>query len=509
MGLCETKRNTGNSVLIKDNLQRDTDPKNFYDVIVSIKSIMDISKGGWNIKLSDNFQKNYKNLINNKALKIGIIGNSNKGKSFILSKLSKIQLPEGTSIKTEGLSVKYPDLVLYKERRITLLDSAGLETPVLEENNEKEKKIQINCQGKSVYRFSLTDKQQKDEKGNNNFGKQEKEERENEIFKEKSREKIITESFLQNYIIYNSDILLVVVGILTYSEQKILNKIKSNVKKKLPNKPIICIIHNLITYITVNQVKSYIEETLLKSVTFKIEEHLKINTSIESQTGIAYHERDKDSNIYHLIFANDYSKAGKYYNDYTLQFIEKLYEINTSLEGFNIIETVKERFKDFSKDVLENFQGEMEFDNSPNSIKLKNPKGLKLKKFFIDESGFSYMKEDGFETNYSCYKANNQIIVKIEAPGNCKIDSDIISKGEYVIIKIKGIKEEDEQQKNIENTFYNERKFGKFYLSIPLNQDGFTIKNAPPKIEKKDGIIILTYQLEKIQGRATFSPKKN
>jgi len=141
MGLCETKRNTGNSVLIKDNLQRDTDPKNFYDVIVSIKSIMDISKGGWNIKLSDNFQKNYKNLINNKALKIGIIGNSNKGKSFILSKLSKIQLPEGTSIKTEGLSVKYPDLVLYKERRITLLDSAGLETPVLEENNEKEKKI--------------------------------------------------------------------------------------------------------------------------------------------------------------------------------------------------------------------------------------------------------------------------------------------------------------------------------------------------------------------------------
>ena len=217
MGLCESNRNIGNSVLIKDNLQRNIDPKNFYDVIVSIKSIMDISKGGWNIKLSDNFQKDSKNLINNKALRIGIIGNSNKGKSFILSKLSKIQLPEGTSIKTEGLSVKYPDLVLYKERRITLLDSAGLETPVLEENNEKEKKN--------------LDKQQKDEKGNNNFGKQEKEERENEIFKEKSREKIITESFLQNYIIYNSDILLVVVGILTYSEQKILNKIKSNLKK--------------------------------------------------------------------------------------------------------------------------------------------------------------------------------------------------------------------------------------------------------------------------------------
>ena len=41
----------------------------------------------------------------------------------------------------------------------------------------------------------------------------------NEIFKEKSREKLITELFLQNYIINNSDILLTVVGILTYSEQ--------------------------------------------------------------------------------------------------------------------------------------------------------------------------------------------------------------------------------------------------------------------------------------------------
>ena len=40
-----------------------------------------------------------------------------------------------------------------------------------------------------------------------------------ELFQEKSREKLITELFLQNYIITNSDILILVVGILTYSEQ--------------------------------------------------------------------------------------------------------------------------------------------------------------------------------------------------------------------------------------------------------------------------------------------------
>ena len=89
----------------------------FYDVIVSIKSIKDIIKG-WNITLSEEFEKNYKNNVSERILKIGVIGNSNKGKSFILSKLSKINLPSGTSIKTEGLSIKYPDCKMFKNRKI-------------------------------------------------------------------------------------------------------------------------------------------------------------------------------------------------------------------------------------------------------------------------------------------------------------------------------------------------------------------------------------------------------
>ena len=120
------------------------DPKKFYDVIVPIQSIKDIIKG-WKIKFAENFK--YKEFIKDKFLKIGVIGNSNKGKSFILSKLSKMLFPSGTSIKTEGLSIKYPDLKEYKNRKIVLLDSAGLETPVIKEINEiledKKKKEKI------------------------------------------------------------------------------------------------------------------------------------------------------------------------------------------------------------------------------------------------------------------------------------------------------------------------------------------------------------------------------
>jgi len=153
-----------------------------------------------------------------RLLKIGILGNSNKGKSFILSKLSHISLPFGTSIKTEGLSIKYPDLEIYKNRKIALLDSAGFETPVIKmnknEKGKKDKKINID-----------------------------KEEEEGDYFAEKSREKLITELFLQNYIFHNSDILIVVVGLLTYSEQKLLNKIKYELKSAKLNKTLY-VIHN-------------------------------------------------------------------------------------------------------------------------------------------------------------------------------------------------------------------------------------------------------------------------
>ena len=69
------------------------------------------------------------------------------------------------SIRTEGLSIKYHEINdLHRNGNIVLLDSAGLEAPVLKEEDEKKENL-------------------------------------NDFFKEKSREKLITEYFLQNYII--------------------------------------------------------------------------------------------------------------------------------------------------------------------------------------------------------------------------------------------------------------------------------------------------------------------
>lgn len=77
-----------------------------------------------------------------------MIGNGNKGKLFLLSKISDIPLPIGTNIKTKGLRIKFPDLEKCKNKNILLLDSEGQETHVLNNNkNNKafvEKKLMKN-----------------------------------------------------------------------------------------------------------------------------------------------------------------------------------------------------------------------------------------------------------------------------------------------------------------------------------------------------------------------------
>ena len=101
-------------------------------------------------------------------------------------------------------------------------------------------------------------------------------------------------------------------------------------KGDLSNKSnnIICVIHNLMTYTTIPQVQTYIKEILLRSATFKLEEKDQVNFNTETNSGVCFFEKNSHAKIFHLIFANDYSEAGRIYNDYTLNFMQHLFEVN-------------------------------------------------------------------------------------------------------------------------------------------------------------------------------------
>ena len=79
-----------------------------------------------------------------KTIVVGVIGNGNKGKTFILEKLSGYKIPKGFNVKTIGLSIRYGTS---KEHNVAILDSAGQETPLLKmekENLIEEKKEESN-----------------------------------------------------------------------------------------------------------------------------------------------------------------------------------------------------------------------------------------------------------------------------------------------------------------------------------------------------------------------------
>ena len=441
--------------------------EDFYDIIININSIKQVNQG-WDIKMNERGKLRFEEYKNKQALVIGMIGNSNKGKSFLLSKISKIDLPNGTNIRTEGLSIKYPDLKKYKNRKIVLLDSEGLESPFLFQYYEK--------------RNEVTD----------------------EKLKEKAKDKLVTEYFLQNFIMDSSDIIIAVVGLLTFQEQKFLNKIKSQISK-LNYKKTLFVIHNLMTLTTVDQVKNYINNTLMNSATFDLEKTTKITTKISNGEKVEYFfEKKSKIRIIHLIFANEGSEAGKFYNNFALEFIENSFQEITDIKSFDVIENLKERFIGLSKILMENninpIISKKDFINyaqiiKERKIRLEKKRDIILKRYYIDELGFSDLRSNGFIPCYNYFLKDDKLILRLETPGNVNISVEYIIGEKCNIIQIKGEKKKDKEPFDLKDNTYNDREFGEFSIDIPIMiYLDITIK---PEIIFKYGIYTIIYCLRK------------
>ena len=77
---------------------------------------------GWDITYGEDGRKKYEKAKKNGGTIISVIGNKNKGKSFLLSKLSGRDLPNGFNVATKGLSISFPE-----NDNIILLDNDGIE----------------------------------------------------------------------------------------------------------------------------------------------------------------------------------------------------------------------------------------------------------------------------------------------------------------------------------------------------------------------------------------------
>ena len=558
----------------------------FYDVIININSIVGLKKG-WEIKMNEKGLEKYNAYKNKELMSIGVIGNRNKGKSFLLSKISKISLITGESISTEGLSIKYPDTIIFKNRNFILLDSAGLENPVMEDFNQndniekKENKqkagenIQppnnniINDNKENEIKNIIDNKEEKENEINNNNIIDNKEEKDNEInnnniidnkaeenennkekknklkdieeqankeFIERARDRIVTELFLQNFIISYSDILILVVGMLTYSEQLLISKIKQEIKNNEKDRKFFIIVHNLKTFTEVEQVEDYIKNRLLKSSTLNLSKKQIINFDYfdygkeqnENENNnifkgpffeIVHCDNGRQIDVYHLILANDDSKAGHIFNKFTYQFIENFYNNITKIEIFDVFQKVKENFIKISPKFITNKISEKYFDtneeiinNKIMKLNLEKEEKINIKECYKNELGITFFKSNDFIPKYNYFLDKNTLEIRLEAPGNVEKDFKVswsIEK-EYTIIKIKGKKDKDAKPENPDDNKFCNREFGDFELNIPLKTEDYQISKAEPKKgfpTVKKGVVIIQYDIE-IQGKEVSIEEK-
>ena len=117
----------------------------------------------------------------------------------------RVEIPTGYSVETKGISIKYAEKGKGQEEGLCVLDSAGHEAPLLLPNVIDIPKNEISV----INNIKNVDNNQKLEE----YIKRDEEE-------ELSKDKANTERFVERLIISLSDMIILVMGKLTRTEQR-------------------------------------------------------------------------------------------------------------------------------------------------------------------------------------------------------------------------------------------------------------------------------------------------
>ena len=112
---------------------------------------------------------------------------------------------------------------------------------------------------------------------------------------------------------------------------------------------------------------------------------------------------------------------------------------------------------------------------------------------------YNIYKKEIVKKNKKENEKEYQIIVKVETPGNCKIEtSEIYINEEYNVIKLTGEKKNDKEPENLNDNIHDSREFGKFILEIPLKMSEYHLINKLPSVKIKNGVSILEYDMQAV-----------
>ena len=461
----------------------------FYDVTLNLKSLANITEG-FEIKYTDKGRKKVEELKEKDGIVITAIGNSNQGKSFILSKISEIKIPSGYSIITKGLSIFFPDNLAEKgaNKRYIILDTEGSQNAITIE--DKDERIEFD-KLKGIERM--------------------------DTIEARSRDRQMTENFLQSFALDSAHIVIAVVGQLTFQDQKFLNRIKESTKNKN-----LFIVHNLMFLEEKEQVKEHMETVIKSSLFFNLVERKMISLvkGTKEEENKKNNENDtyfvetiedatknKTNHIIHLIMARENTEAGNYYNNSTIKFLRENVQAIAQQNKFDVIKKFSKYLCLYSSvyfdvpQIDENILEKVQLLKKENikieddTFKVEVPK-LSLKKCFIDEIGLTSYKGLISTPPFCYFKKDNKFTIQIEYCGKLeevKVKTNVLN-GQYKFTIIgKTVKIDKSQIKPIISNIEE----GDFIVSFAVGLNFITINNKGfEKVDDdKNGIINIIYDL--------------
>ncbi|KAL4442561.1 hypothetical protein ABPG74_006963 [Tetrahymena malaccensis] len=334
---------------------------------------------------------------------VGMQGQRNKGKTFLLNSLINSEFPSDYNVSTPGICLKFDH---FENKNIIYIDSEGLSCPIEidYDNNANYKKLKEKLENDGVLDQEIDKLLQND-------------------ISNKHLDQKVTEQLQQGFIIQSSHILFIVVSNITQDDQKLIHTISQQLAGD--NKPKeVYIVHNLKE--THNQ--KYIEYYIQKLKLLYPLRDMPIPTyKHENQNNILFVDCI-NNNFNHLIMANSKSQAGEYYNKFTLHYLKQRIALCQEVTNFNAIEKVKEYFnqnlsnfvvlkKTDIQEIQEKDRSFLKYDQINDAIVLQEQYKIeKVKELSVNVFGF--LQKDYL---YSIYNKDDSRILIVEIPGKINI----------------------------------------------------------------------------------------
>lgn len=385
-------------------------------MILNFDSFEQLKLDGWTANFSFEGLEKYNRSIEDENIIIGVVGMKNRGKSYLLKRIMKsenYQPNSGFLVTTHGISCGFPILENKENdngyQAFVTLDTAGRENPLLQNAFYKDHDIKTVIQDQKVCEILLSD-----------------------------------------FIIKESNVLILVVEQLSFAEQEMILTLINRLRlKEIGNdieKRQLIIIHNLMNISKNEDIQKFIDKTLLRSMTFNLELHEVEDPDSKDYNLKVYDQiiENNDENkldIVHIVIGNDaVDEIRKKYNEPAFKYIRDYIKIG-DLKKFDILEA----FKEFLKNNCKKFINTNLFERNP--LIIGDEKKVKV---YTDKN-----------------KTKEKIVDKIIKPiklGNNNIE-DICFKNFYF---------DGEMYRNTEPLYSSKmiQEDGKYYLEITFEMYG-------------------------------------